>query len=264
MTALALRGLAVVLASAAFAGCSANFNSVFRTTEGARSHIAFTDAKQSATIVQVKDGVMRACAAKSPDVFSALATAASGALDFAQGAMKLGVSAAGSSAEQATSLGLRTQLTQSQAELLYQLCLQALNDKLSNEQLVTELHRYQNTMVTMLAIEQLTGYAKPTVVTLQTGAATGATKELLELSKRVDAAREDEKKAAASLETAKVETEKKQQAADKATADRLAATRMTRPGTAWVRPCRRRPDSGLALQVGLRHHRAVGAPSLSY
>ena len=43
--------------------------------------------------------------------------------------------------KQAASFGLRTQLTQSQAELLYQLCLQALNGKLSNEQLVTELHR---------------------------------------------------------------------------------------------------------------------------
>ncbi len=220
MTARVLRGLVVAATSTILAGCGANFNSVFRTSEGNRNHINYTDAKQSATIVQVdKDGVMRTCAAKSPDVFSALATAASGALDFAQGAMKLGASAAGSSAEQAASIGLRTQLTQSQAELLYQLCLQALNGKLSNEQLVTELHRYQNTMVTMLAIEQLTGYARPTVVTLQTGATTGATKELLELSKRVDAARDDEKKASSTLDAAKAETEKKQQASDKAKAD---------------------------------------------
>lgn len=220
MTAQILRGLAVAVASTVLAGCGANFNSVFRSTEGNRNHIAFTDAKQSATIVQVdKDGVMRACAAKSPDVFSALATAASGSLDFAQGAVKLGLSAAGSSAEQAASIGLRTQLTQSQAELLYQLCLQALNGKLSNEQLVTELHRYQNTMVTMLAIEQLTGYARPTVVTLQTGASTGATKALVELSNAADAARTAEKKATTDLDTAKADTEKKQQAAEKAKTD---------------------------------------------
>lgn len=209
------------------AGCSANFSSIFRTTEGNRSHVAFTDAKQSATIIQVgKDGVLRACAARSPDVFSALATAGSGSADFAKAATSLGLAGAGSSAEAAASFGLRTQLTQTQIELLYQLCIEALNGKLSNDQLATELHRYQNTMVTMLAIEQLTGYAKPTVVALGSKSGTGSTKELLALQQQVNTARKLEASAAAKVEAANVDVQKKQTAfaaVDKAYQDKKKA-----------------------------------------
>ncbi|CAN0604115.1 unnamed protein product, partial [Ectocarpus sp. 12 AP-2014] len=124
-------------------GCSANFHSIFRTSDADRSHIAFTDAKQSATIVNVdKDGVFRACSARSPDVFSSLATSASGSADFTKAAQSIGLAGAGSSAESTASFGLRTQLTQSQIELLHQLCIEALNGKISNDQLATELHRY--------------------------------------------------------------------------------------------------------------------------
>src|SRR5580765_5992804 len=116
----------VALSGAASIGaCDANFNSIYRTTDGKESHIAYTDAKQSATIIQVgRDGVMRACAARSPDVFSTLATSGSGSAEFTKAAASLAIAAAGSSAESGAAFGLRTQLTQTQIELLYQLCIE--------------------------------------------------------------------------------------------------------------------------------------------
>ncbi|NQU57794.1 MAG: hypothetical protein HQ513_11205 [Rhodospirillales bacterium] len=124
------------------AGCGANFNSIFRTSSGKTSHVAFTDAKQSATIIKVdENGVFSACAARSPDVFSSLATSASGSADFAKAAASIGIAGSGSSTESSASFGLRTQLTQSQMELLYQLCINALNGKLSIPRLIEKAKR---------------------------------------------------------------------------------------------------------------------------
>jgi hypothetical protein len=66
-------------------------------------------------------------------------------------------------------------------------------------------------MVTMLAIEQLTGTAKPTIVTLGSTSGTGATKALLELQNQLNAARTQENSAAESVkaETAKVTPKQK-------------------------------------------------------
>ncbi len=213
--------------------CDANFSSIYRTTGGDHSHIAYTDAKQSATVIQVdKDGVMRACAARSPDVLAALSTAGSASGNLSQGQLSLGLAGAGASAESVASFGLRTQLTQTQIELLYQLCIEALNGKITNDQLATELHRYQNTMVSMLAIEQLTGYAKPSIVAVGGYASTGATKDLLELQKMNDTARDAVAKAQAKSQDADATAQTKKLAADKAKADLDKLKQQTPPAPA--------------------------------
>ncbi len=223
----------LLLAGFGAGGCDANFSSIYRTTDGDHSHIAFTDAKQSATLIQVdKDGVMRACAARSPDVLAALSTAGSASGNLSQGSLSLGLAGAGASAESVASFGLRTQLTQTQIELLYQLCIEALNGKITNDQLATELHRYQNTMVSMLAIEQLTGYAKPSIVAVGGTSSTGATKDLLELQKMDDAARDAVTKAQAKAQDADADVPKKQAVADKAAADLKAKQQANHPPSA--------------------------------
>lgn len=199
-------------------GCGANFHSIFRTTPGDGSKIAWTDAKQAATIIQYKDGVMKACAAKSPDVFQALSTAFSGNLSVEEASqIAAKVAAAGSSSESAASFRLHTQLTDTQNELLYQLCVNSLNGTITPDQLATELHRYQNTMVTMLAIEQLTGYARPTVVSLGGGSAsTGSAEAVAQLQASVEAARTNETKIGGLLDTATKNRDAKTAARDKA------------------------------------------------
>lgn len=181
----------------ALSACGANFNSIYRTTDSPttlklRSQVIFTDAKQSATVVKAEGNVLQVCAGRSPDVFSALATAIEGKAEgnFAQ---KVAASIGGSetNSETASAFGLRTQLTQTQIELLYQLCLNALNGNLSRDQLATELHRYQNTMVTMLAIEQLSGYARSYLITAGTNSSVGSAASIATLAKLADDAKNE-------------------------------------------------------------------------
>jgi hypothetical protein len=205
------------LATLVLAGCSANFHSIYRTTAADENKIITTDAKQAQTIVQMgKDGVMRACAAKSPDVFQALSTAFSGNLSVEEASqIAAKIAGAGSTAESSASYRLHTQLTDTQNELLYQLCVNALNGTISKDQLATELHRYQNTMVTMLAIEQLTGYAKPTIVGLGAGSAsTGSADSIAKLQASIDALRANEQKINGLLQTANKTAEAKKTAYD--------------------------------------------------
>ncbi|WP_374089484.1 hypothetical protein [Methylomicrobium lacus] len=209
-----------------FSGCNANYHSIFRTTKGDGYKIAFTDAKQSATIIKMgKDGVMRACAAKSPDVFQALSTAFSGNLSAEETAgIAAKMAGAGSSAESAASFRLHTQLTDTQNELLYQLCVNSLNNTITGDQLATELHRYQNTMVTMLAIEQLTGYARPALVTLGGGkSTTGSAEDIAKIQSSLDAARTNEEKYKGSYEKASATLSEKQGVYDKAKAESESA-----------------------------------------
>lgn len=193
-----LKGIFLALVLVGVAGCDANFNSIFRTSPSSlakpHSELVFTDAKQSASFVQLgPDGLMRACAARSPDVFSALSTAfsGSGSADVV-GKLSAAISGAGTSAESASAFGLRTQLTQSQIELLYQLCVASLNGTLSPDEFATEMHRYQNTMVTMLAIEQVTGYAKPTIVAIGGSSSAGSADALASTQAKIEAARKTE------------------------------------------------------------------------
>ncbi|MGB0749647.1 MAG: hypothetical protein ACPGO3_12965 [Magnetospiraceae bacterium] len=59
--------------------------------------------------------------------------------------------------------------------------------------MATELHRYQNTMVTMLGIEQITGYARPTAVALGGGSSkSGKAEELVKLAEMVAGERKKE------------------------------------------------------------------------
>lgn len=218
------RGSIAVLGSlacaAALSGCGANFHSVFRTTDASGNKVAYTDAKQSATIIHYdkEKDVMRACAAKSPDVFQALSTAFSGNLSAEEaGGIAAKIAGAGSTAESAASFKLHTQLTDSQSELLYQLCINSLNGTITGSQLANELHRYQNTMVTMLGIEQLTGYARPTVVALGGGGSkTGSAEELAKLQSSVDAARTKEESLKGAADKANGQAAEKQAAYDKA------------------------------------------------
>lgn len=199
--------VALCAATALLNACDANFHSIFRTTPNGtgelHSQLVYSDAKQAVSFMQVgNDDVLRACAARSPDVFSALSTAFSGDVSAETAKLTAALSGAGTSAEQASAFGLRTQLTQSQMELLYQLCIASLNGTLSPDQFATEMHRYQNTMVTMLAIEQVTGYAKPTVVVIGGNAAAGSADALAATQAKIDDAAKKETAAKSALDKA--------------------------------------------------------------
>lgn len=117
-----------------------------------------TDAKQRHTYIS-KNGYpkLRMCAEASPDVFSAISS--SFGADFTIGGAEQKAKAAGSIAESAASLE-RTQTINLLRESMYRTCERWLSGAISEQQFIIQAARDQQTMLSILAIEQLTGVAK--------------------------------------------------------------------------------------------------------
>ncbi len=185
----------------------ANFNSIHRdnTVSKTRGEIVFTDAKQRGIIsnpvketvvtkTTVVDGKtvseekelqrrLRMCSEAAPDVFSAYAfsaaakVAAKVAEKSGQGEFSL------SSAENASTIA-RTQTINMLRELMFRTCERYLNGAIDADELVVQAARDQRVMVSILAIEQLTGvYWQPIAALLSASQAStgGPTDETVKL-----------------------------------------------------------------------------------
>ncbi len=179
----------VVLSS----GCS---TSIFRSVDlGEKSRITSIDAKQRVILAGTErssepnsternDGakverVRRFCAEPSPDVFSVVAQALSAGGTFGRGAdpatLQVALNAAFSSAEQGSTIP-RTQTVNMLRELMYRTCERYLSGGYNPLELSVQAVRDQRLMVSILAIEQLTGAvaAKPVVIGAQSTASSGS------------------------------------------------------------------------------------------
>lgn len=124
----------------------------------------------------------RLCAEASPDVFSALATSASGEAS-TDGKSSFGAKFGLSSAETAATIG-RTQAINMLRESMYRTCERYLSGAISKTIFVTQAARDQRSMIAFLAIEQLTGTVKPPATIISgpgTSAALGAGAEAVKL-----------------------------------------------------------------------------------
>lgn len=195
-----LAGLA--LAGSLLAGCSANHNAVFRHQEmtAGNSSVTLIDAKQRAILksqspvttttttatastgtvtTATTPAITRFCAEPSPDVFSVMAQSLSAGGSFGRTAdpkaIEVALNAAFSSAEQGSSIP-RTQTINMLRELMFRTCERHLNGGIGDLELPLQAIRDQRLMVSILAIEQLTGAvtAKPVVLGAQASAAAGA------------------------------------------------------------------------------------------
>lgn len=152
----------------------------------------FIDAKQR-VIVTVPganpDGsaFIRFCAEPSPDALSALAAAGNGGLTAAE---KASLQAAFSFSETASNIGLRTQSIQLMRDAMYRICEGVASGVLTSGQFETLHRRFQNSMVAILAIEQLTGVVKPAGAQLSTSSGIGAAKEIAAFSENAAKAQE--------------------------------------------------------------------------
>lgn len=173
------RGLRTGLLAAAvlMAGCSANHKSIFRhqPLQGGGA-ITLTDAKQRAILVgAAPDGaasaaaVQRFCAEPSPDVFAVIAQSLSVGGSFGQQAdpkaIELALNAAFASSEQGSTIP-RTQTITMLRDLMYRTCERHLNGGITSLELPLQAIRDQRLMVSILAIEQLTGAVASRAVTL--------------------------------------------------------------------------------------------------
>ncbi len=151
--------VAVLLLS--ITGC-ANLNSIFRKTdtEEGRAETILIDAKQRPiTVNRVTDRSQPiTCLARSADALSQ--AAASGNLKITQPSGS-GGEAGFATAEQVSSIAFRTQVTEAQQEFLYYLCQLQANGVLKNGEVADNLRHFQNTMLAMVAIDDLAGAARP-------------------------------------------------------------------------------------------------------
>lgn len=157
------------------------------------------DAQQRFLVMNFAEKMWKVCAEPSPDALSALSGGGGASLSSKSDAA---ASLAASFAQQAAAFGLRTQSITTLRDEAFRLCEGFANGALTKRTFDVLHRRFLNNMVAELAIEQLTGYARPTVVTLG-GGATGTSggglpqaQTALDDANKQRAAKQDDAKAA--------------------------------------------------------------------
>jgi hypothetical protein len=161
--------------AALLGGCGANFNAAFHRFDTTQHESISIDAKQRVVVTGYRaawrnkdeDGEVTeevdaqpvTCAEPSPDALSVLsATFGAGAQD---DTAKLALKLAGGQNEAGKSIGLRTQTIQILRDAMYRLCEGYQAGALSALGFERLQRRYQNAMLGLLAVEQLTGAVTP-------------------------------------------------------------------------------------------------------
>lgn len=209
-----------ILVVAGLGGCTAaEWDSINRPFNPSHGDSRLIDAKQRA-IISVNRPVLGAdgtpvydnknkpvlnlaiCAEPSPDALQATATALAGAgtSDAAKAAVNLSLSTSGSAA----SIGLRTQAIQLLRDAYYRLCEAYMNDGLDAIAYDVLQRRYQNQIIALLAVEQLTGAVTAQQAALNTIASGDAGAQAGLLSRQISEA-----------EARKLELSEKKEANDK-------------------------------------------------
>ena len=179
--------VSLCLAVAAFlAGCGATMNTSYRSESTDNLKAISVDAKQRFVFIKTKpDGTHSiVCPEPSPDALSA------GSISISVDASKAQLAelkAAISSAEQAASIGLRTQSISLLRDQLAYMCLLRMADSRDGahlDQYSLLFKRYQSAVLGVLAIEQLTGAVKAPAVTVS---ASGTATVNVEAVKKTDA-----------------------------------------------------------------------------
>lgn len=161
------------------------------------------DAKQRMVIFTTrKDGTKVTCAEPSPDALTAISSSVGSSLQTSSGAI---ASVASALTESASSIGLRTQSIQLLRDGMYRSCEAYAAGAIDDAEYNRQQRRYQNLMLSLLAIEQLSGATVAQQVALGGGTAAASVgesandfaNELAEAEKDLDAA----KKALTAAET---------------------------------------------------------------
>ena len=189
---------ALVAAAALFlSGCSANYHSIYRHQPvDSNPTITLVDAKQRAILssgpkkaVGNPNEITKFCAEPSPDVFAVIAQALSGGATFGKSADPVAIQAALSGAfstnEQGSTIP-RTQTTNVLRELMFRTCERYLNGGINGAELSLQAARDQRLIVSILAIEGLTGAvaARPVVIGASANGAAGSSNN--DVAVRVD------------------------------------------------------------------------------
>jgi len=192
------RRISLILTVLVITGCSANYNSIHHRFHpgGVEAESMSIDAKQR-VVIATHDSSSKAigadtykiCAEPSPDALSAFATSIQGNADLSsekiQAAMKL--QGALAQTETASYVGLRTQTIQLLRDGMYRLCEGYMSGALDKNSYNRLQRRYQNLMMGLLSIEQLTG----AIVAPQVAISAGSAKSNDELSGKLEESYKD-------------------------------------------------------------------------
>lgn len=168
----------------ALTGCSANYHSIYRHQAIESPSVTTIDAKQRAILAAAPTSnsnvvIPRFCAEPSPDVFAVIAQAVSGGASFGQSGdpktIQAALNAAFSSSEQGATIP-RTQTTNMLREVMYRTCERYLSGGIDDIELSVQAVRDQRLIVSILAIEQLTGVVtpKPIVIGVSANGSSGS------------------------------------------------------------------------------------------
>lgn len=180
-------------------GCVANLESIYREFYLKDAPSLSIDAKQR-IIFSVKRGEdVVVCAEPSPDAISAVSAALSGSASYQQIAAQF----AASISESTAYVGLRTQTIQLLRDAFYRLCEAHISGAIGKGQYARQQDRFRRGMVTLLAIEQLTGAVRaPSVIVTSSGQA-GTGKDLVQAQQNLEKTTILEKEKLAVLQQAK-------------------------------------------------------------
>ena len=178
----------ICLATAALAltGC-ANINTQSREFAGHQATAKTVDASQRAIFsvnkTFIKDGKLTKswtafCAEPSPDALVAYATSFGVSAAVAGKALDV----AASQVQAAASIGLRTQTIQLLRDGMYRLCESYASGSIDDDEMAMLQRRYQNMMIGLLAIEQITGPVIARQASLSTSSAAAIGKSIAEIS----------------------------------------------------------------------------------
>jgi hypothetical protein len=197
--------------------CSANHHSIFRNQplDGEKPSITTIDAKQRAILYLKAKGkrreeIQRFCSEPSPDVFSVVAQALTAGGSFGKTAdpksLEATLNAAFSTAEQGSTIP-RTQTINMLRELMFRTCERYLSGAYSDLEMSVQAVRDQRLMISILAIEQLTGAVTPRPVVIgaagssSSGAGGDAIVRLDDAKKAKEAAAKAKESAQATFDT---------------------------------------------------------------
>lgn len=249
--------VAACCAALALSGCSANYNTAFRIRQIDPSSSAIVvDAKQRALLTSLvprnangppnPQAIRRFCSEPSPDVYSVIAQALGAGGSFGQTADPASIEAAFnlafSTAEQGSTIP-RTQTVNMLREMMFRTCERYLSGGYDEVELSTQAARDQRIMVSILAIEQLTGAVapRPVVIGATGSSSAGATGEAIV---RLDNARKARDDANAALRTAQTAYDS-ENGTDKV-CDAIkgkAEADLTDPQKAKVEPCKQKREA---------------------
>lgn len=172
-------GLVLIFAFT-LSGC-ANLNSIHRSTDNDDSTIDFIDAKQRAVwrVKNKTEGKTIICAEPSPDVFSVFSA------NFGANASKGNIQAAFNTAiaEGGSTIGIRTASIQLLRDAMYRACEAYASGALTPQEYARLTKRYQKSMVTLLAIEQLTNTVYPPIISLTSTSHSEYNRQIVEATK---------------------------------------------------------------------------------